>query len=80
MITTSPYFDVKAYAKEYQLEKYPNITMSMDYTHFYSDSFKVKGIPYIAIYNDKKELQLTTNKIYSSELVRNAKKGGIHLF
>lgn len=80
MLTTSPYSDIKAFSKEYQLEKYPNITMSMDYTRFFSDSFNVKEIPFIAIYNDKKKLQHTCNTIYARELLRYAEKGGIHLF
>lgn len=80
MITNSPYSDIKAYVKEHQLEKYPNITMSMDYTNFFADSFKVKAFPFIAIYNDKKKLQHTGNRMYSREVLRNAKKGGIHLF
>jgi cytochrome oxidase Cu insertion factor (SCO1/SenC/PrrC family) len=80
MITNSPYSDIKIFSKEHHLEKYPNITMSMDYTNFFADSFKVTGVPYIAIYNDKKELQHTGNSIYPSELLRKAKNSGIHLF
>jgi peroxiredoxin len=70
MVTNSPYSEVKDYYKEFKLDKYPNITMNLDYKNFFIDSFKVKGVPFMAVYNKEKKLEQTfSGKIPISELL-----------
>jgi peroxiredoxin len=70
MVTNSPYSEVKDYYKEFKLDKYPNITMNLDYKNFFIDSFKVKGVPFMAVYNKEKKLEQTfSGKIPTSELL-----------
>ncbi|GAA3946196.1 redoxin family protein [Chitinophaga oryziterrae] len=72
MVTNSPYSEVKDYMKEFKLDKYPNITMNLDYKNFFIDSFKVKGVPFMAVYNGDKKLQETfSGKVPTSDLLSN---------
>jgi thioredoxin-related protein len=81
MITNASYADVKSFYKEYHLEKYPNITMAMDYTNFVPDSFKIQGVPFLAVYDKDKKLQQTfSGRVDNHELLKSAKNSGIHLF
>jgi thiol-disulfide isomerase/thioredoxin len=72
MVTNSPFSEVKDYCKEFKLDKYPNITMGLDYKNFFIDTFKIKGVPFMAVYNDKKKLSQTfSGKIPNKELLDN---------
>ena len=74
MLTGSPYGEVKAYWKEFNLDKYPNIVMSMDYKNFFIDTFKIKGVPFLAVYDKNKELQNTfSGQAPLEDLLKSAK-------
>jgi len=58
IFTTSSFQELKNFYTEYQLEKYKNITVGVDYTNFFGSYFKVPGVPYLAIYDGNKRLKL----------------------
>jgi len=53
--------DMKAFYVHYQLNSYPNIIMGVDYANFFEGYFKVRGVPYIAIYGKNKLLKEAFN-------------------
>lgn len=57
MVTGFPVSEMKRFFKEYQLEKYPNITIGRDSTEYLAHYFKVPGVPYMAIYGKDKRLR-----------------------
>lgn len=57
LLTTVQFEEMKRFYLEYQLHKYPNITVGIDYTNFFGDYFKAKGVPYTAIYGKEKKLK-----------------------
>lgn len=74
-ISRYPLADVKAFYKEYQLKKYPNITVGLDTALEVGDYFEIPGVPYLAIYGNNKTLNKTfMGKIYSSQLKKVAEE------
>lgn len=74
-ITSFSIQELKAFSKEYNLEKYPNIVTAVDSARAVSDYFEIAGIPYIAIYNKNKQLNKTyEGKIYSSQIKKAAEE------
>lgn len=74
-ITSFPLPDFKYFCKEYQLEKYSNITTGLDTAHAISDYFEIQSVPYIAIYKKDKILNKTfIGKIYSSQIKKAAEE------
>lgn len=74
-ISRFPLSEVKKYANEFQLAKYPNITVGLDSADFVNDYFEVPGYPYMAIYGRDKKLNKTfLGKIYSSQLKKAAEE------
>ena len=70
-ISSFPLSAVKSFYKEYQLDKYPNITTGLDSARFVSDYFEIPGVPYMAIYGGSKKLNKTfLGEIYSSQLIK----------
>jgi len=68
-ISSYPLPTLKDFEKEYQLAKYPNITMGMDSATTIRDYYEMTGIPYLAIYGKDKKLNHTfQGKIYTSQL------------
>jgi thiol-disulfide isomerase/thioredoxin len=61
---------LKAYDKEFQLAKYPNIQVGWDTTKAVSDYFEIIGVPYLAIYGKDKNLNKSFfgGKLYSSQI------------
>ena len=71
VFTTWPYSDMRNFYTHYQLEKYPNITVGLDYTNFVGSYFHVKGVPYMAIYGKDKRLhQSFIGEISSNQIKR----------
>ncbi|OQP54341.1 hypothetical protein A4H97_22935 [Niastella yeongjuensis] len=67
--------EVKAFQKEHQLAKYPNIVIGLDSANFINDYFEIAGIPYFAIYGKDKKLNKTfLGRIYSSQLKKVAEE------
>lgn len=56
IFTTWPFREMKDFYKHYRLDKYPNISVGVDYNNFFSDRFKITGVPYMAIYRKDKKL------------------------
>lgn len=68
-ITSFQLPDLKAFSKEYELAKYPNIITGVDTAHTISDYFEISAVPYIAIYGKNKTLNKTfVGKIYTSQI------------
>lgn len=57
MITGFPLPAIKDFLEEYELYKYPNITMGRDSTEYLAHYFNVPGVPYTAIYGKDKRLK-----------------------
>jgi thiol-disulfide isomerase/thioredoxin len=68
-ITPYPFADMKKFWKEYQLGKYPNISIGIDTASAMGNYFEVTGVPYIAIYGKDQKLNNTfMGKIFSSQI------------
>ena len=68
-ISYYPISQVKDFYKEFDLAKYPNITVGLDSSYFVKDYFEIAGFPYIAIYGKDKKLNKSfMGKIYSSQM------------
>jgi hypothetical protein len=55
-LTMENFSKVKLWKNHYHFERYPNITIGQDYQRIAYYHFKVRGTPYIALYNTKKDL------------------------
>jgi len=74
-ISNFPLPSVKEFYKEYQLAKYPNITIGIDSAQSVSDYFEISGIPYLAIYGKNKILNKSfMGSIYISQLKKVAEE------
>lgn len=74
-ITTSPFNEMKDFIAQYQLQKYPNITVGADDTNFFADHFEVVGVPYMAIYGKDKKLNAAfMGKVYGKQIRKIADK------
>ena len=56
IFTAWPFSEMKGFYTRYQLYKYPNIVVGVDYTNFFVGYFKAQGVPYMAIYGKDKRL------------------------
>ncbi|MBS0027559.1 TlpA family protein disulfide reductase [Chitinophaga sp. 22321] len=56
LITPYAYSDMKRFYKIFQLEKYSNIRVGIDYKYAFGSYFKTESIPYIVVYNRQKLL------------------------
>lgn len=56
MATPLPLDKMRGFIAEYQLNKYPNITVGRDYAFILPTYFGLKNLPFHAFYNKKKEL------------------------
>jgi len=75
IFTTWPFLEMKDFYTHYQLNKYPNITVGVDYTNFFGDYFKAQGVPYMAIYGKNKRLNdAFVGKIYSNQIKKIAEE------
>jgi len=64
-----PLREIKNFYKEYELAKYPNITIGLDKSNMVADYFEIAAVPFIAIYGKNKTLNKSfIGKIYSSQL------------
>lgn len=70
MVSYYPFNDLKKYYDDYQLKKYPNIIFGQDYDVYFSNYYKTRAVPYIAIYDKDKYLkQVFIGKI-STNLIK----------
>ena len=54
--TTWPFSELKEFYRHYQLNKYSNIIVGVDYTNFFGKYFRAQGVPYMAIYGKNRRL------------------------
>lgn len=59
MATVLPFDKMKAYYDEMNIARYKNITMGRDPLFFFSQYYRSHYIPFIAVYNRKRELVAT---------------------
>jgi hypothetical protein len=68
-LTTFPYESIKEFYNHYQLNKYSNITVGQNYDSNFPNYFKVKQIPYMAVYGkDKRLKQVFMGKVKANKL------------
>lgn len=61
--------ELQEFNKEFELDRYTNITTGVDVANFLSPYFEIAGVPYTAIYGKKKMLNKAfMGNIYSSQL------------
>lgn len=64
-----PISEVKKYSNEFQLAKYPNITIGLDSAGLVNDYFEIQGFPYMAVYGKDKKLRKTfLGKTYTKQI------------
>jgi thiol-disulfide isomerase/thioredoxin len=69
LFTSESFAKMKDFYSHYQLNKYPNITVGLDFKNFFSNYFEAKGVPYMAIYGkDLKLKEAFIGKIYGSQI------------
>jgi len=69
LLTTGPYSELKGFYKHYDLSKYSNVTVGLDYDYFFGNYFKTSQVPYLAVYDRQRKLkQVNLGKIYSDEI------------
>ncbi|PSL45692.1 hypothetical protein CLV51_104399 [Chitinophaga niastensis] len=75
IFTTAPFPEMKGFYDHYQLRKYPNMAVGLDYDNFFSDYFKAIGVPYMAIYGrDKRLNEAFVGKVGGSQIKEIAEK------
>jgi hypothetical protein len=57
VFTSWPLKQTQSFYKEYELYKYPNLVVGVDYNNFFKEHFKARGVPYMAIYGRDKKLK-----------------------
>ncbi len=71
VFTSAPFSEMKKFNRYYKLNQYANITTGFDGIHFFSDYFKVTGVPYLALYDKNKKLKKAfEGKIYSKQILK----------
>lgn len=56
-LATESMNEVKAFYKEFALDKVPNIKVGVDNTYFLDNYFHPDGVPYMAVYGKNRELK-----------------------
>ncbi|HEU4552225.1 MAG TPA: redoxin domain-containing protein [Chitinophaga sp.] len=57
MLSEFPFVTLKGYYEQYELNKYPNITLVQDYDAYFAKFYKASAVPFIAVYNKDKTLK-----------------------
>ncbi|MGN6436318.1 MAG: TlpA family protein disulfide reductase [Agriterribacter sp.] len=55
MITTLPLEKMREFTKHYDLAQYKNITVAKDPKYFFASYYKIRYLPFIAVYDKKHE-------------------------
>lgn len=56
MTTTVPYDSMKAFARKYELSRYPNILVGRDIHYFLPGFFQISHLPFLAFYRKDRSL------------------------
>lgn len=57
LLTTSRFEEMRWFYKRYQLDKYRNMIIGLDYNNFFNKYFNTNSVPYIAIYDRNRKLK-----------------------
>ena len=69
-LTTWPFAEIKNFYKHYQLQKFSNIVVGLDYENFFVNNFKAPGVPFIAIYGkDGRLKEAMVGKTISKQII-----------
>lgn len=69
-LTSSPFNDMQNYYKNFSLNKYKNVTVGIDTGFQFIKYFKIAGVPFTAIYTDKKTLKQTFSGKIEAKTIR----------
>jgi thiol-disulfide isomerase/thioredoxin len=72
IFTITAFSEMKGFYNHYKLAKYPNIKVGIDTSAFFQNYFKIRGVPYIAIYGKDKKLKESFSGETSSEVILKA--------
>lgn len=70
VLTAYPFEQMKSFYNQYQLYKYSNVKVGIDNTKFFQQYYKISGVPYTNIYNNKKILHRVFNGVISSKQLK----------
>jgi len=56
-ITPFPFFDMRQFYRKYELSKYRNIYVGLDYKFKFGEYFKTTNIPFIVLYDGRRRLK-----------------------
>jgi len=69
VFTAWPFVEMKDFYRHYQLNKFPNVVVGLDYSNFFVDYFRAQGVPYMAIYGkDKKLKEAFVGNVYGKQI------------
>ena len=74
LFTSSPYNDMKAFYKNFALNKYKNVTVGVDTGFALIKYFKIGGVPFTAIYTDEKILKQTFSGKIEAKVIKDVIK------
>lgn len=75
LFTMARFEEMKNFYNEYQLHRYSNITVGIDYTGFFGNYFKVQGVPYTAIYGKERKLKgVFSGVVYGKQIKKIAEE------
>ena len=75
LLTTWPFLEMKKFYNDYQLYKYKNVTVGLDFKNFFPSYFNAPGVPYTAIYNKDRKLNDTyLGKVDSDVIIQVAER------
>lgn len=57
LLSVAYFYDVKAYEEKYQLNKYDNIVLGLDYDNIFSTYYGIDRIPFLVIYGKEKRMK-----------------------
>lgn len=57
IFTSSPFSEMKSFYEQFQLSKYSNVKMGIDYSFFFGRYFRTESIPFTAIYGKDRRLK-----------------------
>ncbi|MEP7371735.1 MAG: thioredoxin fold domain-containing protein [Chitinophagaceae bacterium] len=70
-IAQSPLNQIRKYDQDYGLSKYNNITLAQVTDTSFSKYYQIQGVPYLAVYNSKKQLKEVLIGICDIDVIKN---------
>lgn len=74
-VSTGDIKDLRDFAQNYHLDKYPNVTIGQDYTKFFADHYEASVVPFIAIYTKDGKLNSAFVGKVSPRQIKNCAQG-----